>query len=310
MGLDKHWQGGPIYCTPTTARLAALRLRAPGAVLRPLPLGVRTLVCGVWVTLLEANHCPGAALVLFAPPGAPPDAPYVLHTGDFRASAALLARADISRLAGRLSCCYLDTTYCDERYAFPDQEAALADVAAAALAARAAAPKTLFCVGAYAIGKERVALAIADALGCGIYVDASRAALYGCFDWPALAARLTARAHDTCLHIVPIGHLNAKKLGEHLTAQGRRHDALLAFRPTGWTHTQAPPKGAAASAASAQRVRIVGLSYSEHSSAAELRAFLRALRPGRIVPTVGVGAPAKRAQMERLFAQWLAERDD
>jgi DNA cross-link repair 1A protein len=307
IGLGPRWDGGPIYCTAATARLAALRLRAPAAALRPLALGVRTLVCGVWVTLLDANHCPGAALLLFAPPGAPPDAPLTLHTGDFRASAALLARPEISRLAGRLSACYLDTTYCDERYAFPDQEAALADVAARALAARAQRPRTLFLVGAYAIGKERVALAIAAALNCSICVDAGRAALAACFDWPQLAARLTRRPEATPLHVVPIAWLNAAKLSEYLAAQGPRYDCVLAFRPTGWTHTQ-QGGGKPGAPAGAARVRIVGVPYSEHSSAAELRAFVRALRPRRIVPTVGCGSAAKRAQMERLFDQWLAER--
>ena len=32
------------------------------------------------MTFLDANHCPGAAMILFEPIGRPP----VLHTGDFR----------------------------------------------------------------------------------------------------------------------------------------------------------------------------------------------------------------------------------
>ena len=32
------------------------------------------------MTFLDANHCPGAAMILFEPPGRPP----VLHSGDFR----------------------------------------------------------------------------------------------------------------------------------------------------------------------------------------------------------------------------------
>ena len=303
MGLSSKWDAGPVYCTPTTARLVARRLRVPPALIVPLELNVRTRVCGVWVTLLDANHCPGAALLLLAPAGAPPDAPLALHTGDFRASAALLSTPAIAALAGRLSTCWLDTTYCDARYAFPDQEAVLADVARTALAARAAPRRTLFVVGAYAIGKERVALALASALGCSIYADPSRAALYACFDWPDLAAALTARPEATCLHVVPIGWLNPRRLEQYLAAQGGRYDALLAFRPTGWTHTQQQRGGGG----SAGRVRIVGVPYSEHSSAAELRVFVRALRPRRIIPTVGVGSAAKRAEMERLFATWLAE---
>jgi DNA cross-link repair 1A protein len=110
MGLSKAWDAGPIYCSETTARLMALRLRVPPALLRPLPLNTRTRVAGTacHVTLLEANHCPGAALLLFeGAGGCGLDAPFVLHTGDFRASAQLVARPDIARLAGRISTLYL-----------------------------------------------------------------------------------------------------------------------------------------------------------------------------------------------------------
>ena len=46
---------------------------------------------------------------------------------------------------------YLDTTYCDEAYAFADQEAALAGAVEGATAALRAAPRLLLVVGAYAV---------------------------------------------------------------------------------------------------------------------------------------------------------------
>ena len=116
MGLTAAWDAGPVYCSEVTAALVALRLRVRPELLKPLPMNVRVRVPGsaCHVTLLNANHCPGAALLLFESAGAPPDAPFTLHTGDFRAAASLRARPDIARLAGRVGTLYLDTTYADE----------------------------------------------------------------------------------------------------------------------------------------------------------------------------------------------------
>jgi len=175
------------------------------------------------------------------------------------------------------------------------------------VAFRAAHPRGLVLVGAYSIGKERLLLAAAQALGCGVFCEASRARTYACFAWDALDALLTRDAAATPLHVVPISWLNAPKLRAYL-ARHPRHDALLALRPTGWTHTAAAPAGRGATSAAA--VRVEGVPYSEHSSAAELRSFLHALRPRRVVPTVGVGAQAKREAMTALIDAWMAERTD
>ena len=53
--------------------------------LRVVELGAAVLVERVRVTFLDANHCPGAAMLLLEPPGRPP----ILHTGDCRHEAGL-----------------------------------------------------------------------------------------------------------------------------------------------------------------------------------------------------------------------------
>ena len=45
--------------------------------------------------------------------------------------------------------------------------------------------------------------------------------------------------------------------------------------------------------------------YSEHSSFDEMRAFVHALRPRSIVPTVNVGSPTARTEMQGHFEDWL-----
>ena len=80
----------------------------------------------VEVTLLEANHCPGAVCILFAFA----NGKLVLHTGDFRWNGgrllslsptyrALAATAATSN--PRNLVVYLDTTYCEAEHNFPPQ---------------------------------------------------------------------------------------------------------------------------------------------------------------------------------------------
>ena len=56
-------------CSPITARLLVRRLGVSADSVRPLQPNCRTDVHGVGVTLLDANHCPGAVMILFEVPG-------------------------------------------------------------------------------------------------------------------------------------------------------------------------------------------------------------------------------------------------
>lgn len=71
---------------------------------------------------IDANHCPGAAMVIAQPPnGLPP----VLHTGDARLTAAATQQQPaLQALVGR-AVLVLDTTYADPTYCFPPQQEVL-----------------------------------------------------------------------------------------------------------------------------------------------------------------------------------------
>ena len=120
---------GLIYCTPATAALAAQELKLPPRLLREVALGSSTVVEGCRVTFLDANHCPGAAMLLFEPPGC---AVPVLHTGDARLVPAMQREGALLEVRGRADL-ILDTTFCSPDYSFPPQEEASRAAAAAAL---------------------------------------------------------------------------------------------------------------------------------------------------------------------------------
>ena len=74
-------------------------------------------LCGlVEVTLVDANHCPGAVQLLFRLPGGQ----RYVHCGDFRFHARMLADARLAAFQ-RAAALYLDTTYCQPNFCFPLQ---------------------------------------------------------------------------------------------------------------------------------------------------------------------------------------------
>lgn len=76
-------------------------------------------LAGTRLQLIEANHCPGAAMIVAQPPGG---APPVLHTGDARLTVeATRSQAVLRDLVGR-AVLVLDTTYADPTYCFPPQQ--------------------------------------------------------------------------------------------------------------------------------------------------------------------------------------------
>ena len=300
-GLSATWPADkPIFCTMVTARLAALRLRVPRAAFRVLPLGRRTVIAGCGVTLLDANHCPGAAMVLFEPPA---PAPPTLHTGDCRWDDARMRAAlepHLAALRDRAALrLVLDTTYgCPlTRAVFPPAAEAAAFVAAA-VAAEAFNPRTLFLFGSYTIGKEAVFFAAARAAGKRVYCGAAKRAVLECLDLPAAdLALITSDDASTNLHVVAMPSVGFAAMKGVLAHYRGRFNCAVGFAPTGWSFTRGGGNASRARRADgglgrgcrqARGASLVRYSvpYSEHSSFTELRAALRYLRPAAVCPSV------------------------
>ncbi|EGD81264.1 hypothetical protein PTSG_11300 [Salpingoeca rosetta] len=236
-GLTKSFPA-KVYCSEATARLCTLLLRVPPEKLNPLPMNTPVKVQGVTVELIDANHCPGAAVIVFTLPSGRRH----VHTGDFRACEAIWQHTSIA--GKRIHTVYLDTTYCDPRYTFPSQYAVLNFVANLAIKYLKRHPHLLVVVGSYTIGKEKVFLSIARALGCRVYASTRKQQIFGCLQDDALNEVLTDNPLEAQVHVTSMSTVNLDNLARYYR-EGygfrKRFEHVLGFRPTGWTHSQKLP---------------------------------------------------------------------
>ncbi|XP_071170820.1 DNA cross-link repair 1A protein-like isoform X1 [Mytilus edulis] len=299
-GLTKTFSG-PIYCSKVTGNLIKSRIGINPDLVHDLPMNTPCTVEGTEVLLLEANHCPGSVLFLFKTH----QGKLILHTGDFRADPSMEEMSCLQNV--RLHQLYLDTTYCDPKYAFPPQKLVIEFGVSLVEKILAEKPKTLVVCGSYTIGKERIFTAIARRFDCKICVQRDKYKVLECLEDPDLSARLTLDANETFLHVLPMKKLNLQGLHEYRSKLRTEYNNVVAIEPTGWTYNdkmvsldQIKPKGN-------KEIKIYGLPYSEHSSYLELKRFVQYIRPDQILPTVNNGNPASRRMMEALFESWMNE---
>ncbi|GLI65272.1 hypothetical protein VaNZ11_008764 [Volvox africanus] len=324
-GLTRSFTGGTVLASPVTARLVSERLKLPAARLRTLPMDTEVEVDGASLTLVDANHCPGAAMVVAYPPGGWPP---VLHTGDCRLGEHMRSNPALQALVGRRCTLVLDTTYCDPQYEFPSQRAVL-DAVLDAVKAESFNKRALFVFGTYTIGKERLFLEVAAAMGQKVYCSKEKAAtLAACGLAPQYASLITTNHLEANIHAVPLFKVTLDGLSAILQQYRGRYSAVIGFSPTGWNHTGGPRgggggggsggggrggrggqggrgRGGRSSVLSRQQQSatigrrmargttvVYQVPYSEHSSFGELRSFVSWLQPGRIVPSVNADGPA------------------
>ncbi|XP_068660538.1 DNA cross-link repair protein SNM1 isoform X2 [Aristolochia californica] len=294
-GLTRGFCHGKIYCSSITAHLVNTKLGVPWDKLQVLPLNQKISISGVEVTFLDANHCPGSVVILFEPP----NKKAVLHTGDFRyseemASCTILQSCNIHTLI-------LDTTYCNPQYDFPKQEAVIQFVIEA-IQAETFNPKTLFLIGSYTIGKERLFLEIARFLRRKIYVGAAKLKLLGCMRLPEEDMQwFTLNERESNIHVVPMWTIASFKRLKHLSNQySSQFNAIVAFSPTGWTYGKGKKRTPGRRWQQGTIIRYE-VPYSEHSSFSELREFVQFLSPEKIIPSVNNKGPESAEAMVTLL---------
>jgi DNA cross-link repair 1A protein len=263
--------------------------------------------------------------------------------------------------------CYLDTTYLNPKYGFPAQEDVI--TACSELCVRLnqetgvgldigendtgnlmnkflsmatgnkkpvdtgsqAAGRLLVVIGTYSIGKERICMGIARALGSKIFATPPKQRICACLEDPELSAMLTTNPHEAQVHMQTLFEIRADTLADYLDGLKPHFSRVVGFRPTGWTYRppagrmlQNPPvstvlhgehwqspytsQDLTPQRGSTRESACFGVPYSEHSSFRELTMFCCALRIGRIIPTVNVGSQKSRDQMKVWMERWDAEK--
>jgi Cft2 family RNA processing exonuclease len=128
-GITSKFNYGPIYCSKITSNLLIELLKVEEQYVHPLELNKEYIINGVKVTLIDANHCPGAVLFLFSAPIGNNKYFNALHTGDFRASIDQLMNPAIQGLKNSfMDILYLDTTYLEPEHLFPSQDVVIKSV--------------------------------------------------------------------------------------------------------------------------------------------------------------------------------------
>lgn len=298
-GLSANSVHPVVYCSQVTGNLVKNRLHVSNERLRCLTLNEPHIIEDVQVTLLDANHCPGAVMFLFKLGSGVAH----LHVGDFRADPAMESYAELWNTS--IDRLYLDTTYCDPSCDFISQQESLLICERLAIAAIQKHPRTLIVCGSYFIGKEKVYGALADRLNCMIWVSAEKRSILQCLNVSSLTNRLTTDQMLARVHVLPLAHISFRTLQSYLLIFQSQYSHLVAFKPTSRENSTAKQT-------SVGNVSIYSVPYSEHSSYSELRRFVQFIQPKQVIPTIGGssggnnGGSRNKHSVDDIISGWLA----
>eukprot|EP00051_Salpingoeca_urceolata_P006781 m.89781 g.89781 ORF g.89781 m.89781 type:complete len:496 (+) comp14984_c0_seq4:73-1560(+) len=276
VGLTPSWSRGPIYCSALTKAMLLHKFHYEHPELvHVLEVGEATLVpldevCNetMTVTVVDANHCPGAVMFLFqAYFGS------VLCTGDFRYDPDLHAGL---KAKGPFDYLYLDNTYGHPSCIFPPREEA-----------RKALLETVGCfvntheiiIGMDSLGKESLLVEIANHFGVKIHVTLPRWQLLHIQEQPDV---FTLDPDETNVHVLMKHEVTRKRIlaeNELFPTVGVLTSALFAGDP----YADICKDG---TASNVDQKLIHRVPYSDHSSFSELVAFVELCRPRKMVPLV------------------------
>jgi DNA cross-link repair 1A protein len=191
--------------------------------------------------------------------------------------------------------------------------------------------RLLVIVGTYSIGKERICMGIAKALGSKIYAPPNKQKICKALEDPELNALLTKNPREAQVHMTPLFEIRADTLEDYLRDYRDQFSRAVGFRPSGWNYrppnsrfTESPTvqtvlhsqnwksqfslKDLTPQRGSTSRASCFGVPYSEHSSFRELTMFCCALRIDKIIPTVNVASPKSREKMKTWCERWAQEK--
>jgi len=139
-----------------------------------------------------------------------------------------------------------------------------------------------------------------------VCVSKEKKKILNCLESASLSDMTTTDYNSSCLHVLPMNKINLRDLTAYLDKWSDKYERLIAFKPTGWTYSaKGSSKLTEIRPSVAGCVSLYGIPYSEHSSFVELGQAVKGWRPSKVIPTVNIGSPQKRAEMQRTFSSWL-----
>jgi len=272
-GLKDGWDRGIIFCSHITKRLLGTLYKIAPERVVALEIGVSTAFAVdaagrfVNVTLVDANHCPGAVMFFFCG-----DFGRVLHTGDFRYCESLYRdlRGHLGE-TGEVDIAFVDNTYVESDRKVMLQSQATREI----LEIIRAQPRgTRVYIGLFKIGKEEILTSIARSLGVRIRVSFKRRQRYKLMGLPdVFVCSDDDDRDDDCENeriIVEVIHscgVTREELEERQRRLGDKR--VVGILPTGLGARICTAKSAA------EPPEIFVVPYSSHSSKDELGTFLR-----------------------------------
>eukprot|EP00127_Corallochytrium_limacisporum_P000533 Clim_evm8s16 gene=Clim_evmTU8s16 len=340
-GVTNNWNRGLIWCSTLTGSLLVNVLGVEEQYVRQCELGTPVeLPDSTEATFLDANHCPGAAMILFRVRNENSSSfTCHLHCGDFRYHPFMKNLAQLAALAPespqfsgtRLDRLYLDTTYCNPRFDLPDQVHPIEFVARTAdeeiRSGKEKGERTLVLIATYVIGKEKILLRVHEQTGHQLHVSDKKMKILQLLGYASdedqpnsgqNSPPFTQSLDGVPIHVVSWGFLGEMAPGgwtflpnwsvfrEMLEHYQGHFERIVAFVPTGWTYTMKSSKrdenGVVYNRMTSEDLNAVvyTVPYSEHSSFGELREFVGFLKPTRVVPTV-FGRSVKPEKLKRYF---------
>lgn len=266
VGLTSSWKNYKIYCSEITKKIILHKFGISEELVVGLPVDQPVVIAmddvgkeNLTVTLIDANHCPGAVLFLFQG--------YfgnILYTGDFRYYRSLSSHHALQDI--KIDKLFLDNTYCEPKCIFPTREEAT-DMILEVLR------KHLdfnIVFGMNTLGKEDLLAKIGMTFQKWIGVNPKRMELLKLLDLPDV---FTCDVDSTSIRIVMKNEISKRNL-VHWNIQ----HPTIAILPT------ALFEGETNIYQNVDNVFVIP--YSDHSSFSELMAFVSEIEPKEIVPLV------------------------
>ncbi|KAM9856114.1 5' exonuclease Apollo [Aulostomus maculatus] len=267
VGLTSTWSNRPIYCSPVTASLLRLKLQIKEKWIHPLEVGDPYLLPlddigkeGLTVTLMDANHCPGAVMFLFEGYFGS-----ILYTGDFRYSPSMLRELCL-RTNATIDILYLDNTNCDPNRSLPTRQQATQQIKEIIRSH----PNYSVVIGLYTLGKESLLVELAMEFKTWIEVSFARMETLRVLELPDVFT--TDRGAGR------IRAVDQSEISPATLRQWNDEQLTLVILPTSRPLVSFHPK-----------LHVVP--YSDHSSYQELVDFVSVLKPASVIPIVGKCVP-------------------